>query len=219
MADATVKLGRSLMVAGRIASGKTSLAKVLSHRLGVRRVSFGPVIRGMLPAARSLTRRRLQDHGQRTIEARGADWLLHEVLERCGVPTECEANVVFDGVRHKSMVDEIRSASRMSCLVFVDARPHVRLHRYAARSHADISMEAFNQVCGHRAESELGRIRRMADCRVNNSEDGLVTARIRAEKLLRWYEADASSRASARPVAKAAPACDGRISVHRRRSP
>ena len=220
MAHTAVKLGHSVMVAGRIASGKSSIAGALSRCLGARLVPFGPVIKDMLAAtaARSPIRRRLQDHGQRIIETKGADWLLQEALERRGVPPGCEADVVFDGVRHVSMVSKIRSASRTSCLVFIDAGRHVRLRRYAARGRASIGTAEFNRACSHRAEAELGRIRRMADCRVDNSESRLGTACIGAEKLLRGYDADASSRASAGPAAKAARACGGRVRVRRGRS-
>lgn len=176
-------LGLSVMVSGRIASGKTSLAKRLSDRMAIRRVSFGSVIQGMLPGTRSPTRGRLQDHGQRIMDAYGAGWLLLRALESHGIPLGCGARVIFDGVRHASMVAEIRSVSRASCVLFVDARQDVRLARYMSRG-LDGAPEAFRKADSHRVEAEIGRIRRGADLVIENSDSDLSTACARAEEIL-----------------------------------
>lgn len=175
-------LGLSVMVSGRIASGKTSLAKRLSDRMTIRCVSFGSVVQGMLPGTRSPTRGRLQDHGQHIMDAYGAGWLLLRALESHGIPLGCGARVIFDGVRHASMVDEIRSVSRASCVLFVDARPDVRLARYKSRGRD--RAKAFRKADGHRVEAELGSIRREADFVIENSDSGLSTACARAEEIL-----------------------------------
>lgn len=169
------ELGTSLAVSGRIASGKTSLAERLSDTLGIRRVSFGSAVQSTLPCAPSPTRRQLQDRGQHIMEANGARWLLLRALELHGVAPGRGAGVVFDGVRHESMVSEIRRVSSASCLLFVDAAADVRLGRHMRRQR-DGAAEAFGGIDGHRVEAELGRIRREADICVENSGGSLDSA-------------------------------------------
>ena len=175
-------LDLSVMMSGRIASGKTSLAKRLSDRSGIRLVSFGSAVRGILPVSRDPTRSRLQDCGQRIMEAHGSKWLLRRALKLYGIPLGCGARVIFDGVRHVSMVAEIRRISRVSYVLFVDAGQDVRLARY--RSRGRDGAEAFRKADGHAVEAELGRVRREADLVVENSGNDLGAACAMAEERL-----------------------------------
>lgn len=176
-------LGLSVALSGRIASGKTSLAKMLSDRLGIRRISFGSAVRHMLPASRDPTRGQLQDCGQRIMEAHGPEWLLRRALEQHDITLSCGVRAIFDGVRHVSMVTEIRRISRVSCVLFVDARPDVRLARYMSRSRGG-DAKAFRKADGHRVEAELGRVRREADLVIENSGNDLDATCARAEEVL-----------------------------------
>ena len=175
-------LDLSVMMSGRIASGKTSLAKRLSDRSAIRLVSFGSAVRGMLPVSRDPTRRRLQDCGQRIMEAHGSEWLLRRALKLYGIPLGCGARVIFDGVRHVSMVAEIRRISRISCVLFVDAGQDVRLARY--RSRGRDGAEAFRKADGHRVEAELGSIRHEANFVIENSSNDLDATCAKAEEIL-----------------------------------
>lgn len=176
-------LGLSMIMSGRIASGKTSLAERLSNRRGIRRISFGSAVRHMLPASPDPTRGQLQDCGQRIIDAYGPRWLLRRALKLYGIPLGYGARVIFDGVRHVSMVIEIRRISRVSSVLFVDAKPDVRLARYMSRSRGG-DTEAFRKADGHRVEAELGRVKNDADFLIENSSNDLDATCARAEEVL-----------------------------------
>ena len=97
-------------IAGKIASGKSTFARAIAARLKARRLAFGDYVRsiaesrGMDPSDRRI----LQTLGQ-DLATRDPSAFVSGILSFAGyLPPE---NIVFDGVRHEAIWQEIRAVA------------------------------------------------------------------------------------------------------------
>jgi hypothetical protein len=95
----------ALALAGRIESGKSSVASLLSERLGLPVFSFGAYIRSISPP--DARREDLQAAGARLLEEVGPDGLVAAVLEFGGLDSATPA--IWEGVRHLSVFEALRA--------------------------------------------------------------------------------------------------------------
>lgn len=151
-------------IAGKIASGKSTLAGAVAVRLEARRLGFGDYVRS-IAESRGLDpsdRRVLQSLGQDLV-TKSPSAFVNGVLSFGGyAPPE---NVVFDGVRHWTVWQEIRAlaaqAHGVAYLVFLDMPEDIRRQRLLARG---LRSETADALDGHASEVDLeARLRRAAD--------------------------------------------------------
>jgi dephospho-CoA kinase len=167
-----------LVLVGRIASGKTSVARLIAERLlNVQVVTVSSVLvqladeRGVDTSSRSA----LQGFGLDMIERRP------EVLTRA-IKEQVRSGelLILDGLRSVAVLKLLRSSSdiELRC-VYLDVSTMVRKARYDRRRTSD-SM-TFEAVDGHPVEAQVDAMRAFADEEVDASRPlEEVTSRVMA---------------------------------------
>jgi dephospho-CoA kinase len=142
-------------VAGKIASGKSTLARAVAVRLKARRLGFGDYVRSIaeLRGLDASDRAVLQSLGQDLVAEDPAAFV-HGILSFADyVPGE---SIVFDGVRHRCVWEEIervaRRANNPSVLVFLGIPEELRRRRLVARAFGGETPGAFD---GQPSETDL----------------------------------------------------------------
>jgi dephospho-CoA kinase len=159
-------------IAGRIASGKSTLARALAGRYSFKLISFGNYVR-QEAQARGLDvsdRQVLQDFGQSLVDE-SATSFVHGVFHRAHYqPTD---RVVLDGVRHESVWDEIVAfgSSHRSpvALIFLEMAEEERRRRLTARG---LSLDEALAQDRHKSESDVdARLSSKADIHIDGLQD------------------------------------------------
>lgn len=123
-------------IAGPIASGKSTLARALAQEFSFKLIAFGEYVRHEAQA-RGLDvadRKVLQDLGQSLVDENVRSFV-RGVFERAKI--EAADRVVLDGVRHRSVWDEIvdfaLSRRSIAKLIFLEMPEAERRRRLGAR--------------------------------------------------------------------------------------
>ncbi len=165
-----MKSWEAVAVCGRTYSGKSALVRFLAEFHGFAVVSFGVCIRRQV-ARLGLpeTRRVLQDTGYELFRTMGPAGLLHFALESAEVPDD--GRLVFDGVRDKSILTEIRRLSQKLCVVYVSASEAVRYDRYRLRGEDGLSasLEKLREIDQHPIERGIEELATEADLTLDTS--------------------------------------------------
>jgi dephospho-CoA kinase len=147
-------------VAGRIGSGKTTLASKLANRIGCPRASFGEFVRSVAQARGldSTDRTALQDLGDELI-AEGWTPFVEAVLRHADYSA---GPIVIDGIRHRSAIETLRSELDPTPLVVVavDTSDDVRRERLRDRG---LNSDDVSSADSHANESEVDDVIRAAD--------------------------------------------------------
>jgi dephospho-CoA kinase len=155
-------------IAGKIASGKSTLARALAIRLGARRLGFGDYVRsiaqsrGLDPSDRAV----LQTLGQDLATGDPAAFVSDILTFSNYVPGE---DIIFDGIRHQAVWSEIESvalrANDSAILVFLHMPEELRRLRLAARG---VDRETADASDSHASEIDLeAHLREAADFTVD----------------------------------------------------
>jgi dephospho-CoA kinase len=143
-------------IAGKIASGKSTLARALAARLDANLLGFGDYVRA---TARSrgldhTDRQTLQDIGQQLVTDDPAAFV-------CGILSWVDYKsgrqpIIFDGVRHNAVWEQITEFARRNgdtaILVYLDMPESQRQVRLAARGLDREEASVFDQ---HSSEREI----------------------------------------------------------------
>lgn len=173
---------QAVAIAGRIGSGKTTLASILAGRLNCPMASFGSYVRsvalqwGLDPADRAS----LQDVGEDLIATQGWHSFCRSVLDHGGYVSGA---VVVDGIRHVAAIAAIRElvAPTPCRLVAVSVRDESRADRLRVRG---ITAEAAQAADAHTSESQVHQVIEGAEF-VTHDEDPTEAA----DAVLRWLAA------------------------------
>lgn len=146
--------GVVIALAGRIGSGKTSVAVALAHRLGWPRVGFGDYVRleaakrGLDPGSREV----LQELGERMLRL-DLDAFCGAVLGQA----DCApgSSLIVDGVRHVAVLDALHRLLSPSPvrLIYLAASDEARQLRLAAAGRWEQDVMA--KAEGHSTEADL----------------------------------------------------------------
>jgi hypothetical protein len=119
---------------------------------------------------------------------RGPKGLLEDVI-RFG--RRRSSTFLIDGVRHVSIVTELRRAYGEVVLIFLDVSDTHRYERFRKRHDSDVSISynEFVQMCSHPIEQGIPDLAKIADVVINGNIDfeGVLT------KILNFIEKDPSS--------------------------
>lgn len=145
---------------GQIASGKSTLSKLLADKTGWSRFSFGDYVR---MCAKNIgldanDRETLQDLG--VCLSKRPEPFVRGFLEWTGTPE----NMIIDGIRHFSIFLALKAQVHEPIrLAFVDTPSQTAQDRYSG----DLA-----QARGHAVESDVEALKDHADWVLNNSSEG-----------------------------------------------
>ena len=173
---------RAVAVCGHICSGKSSIVNYLSELYNWDVISFGKYVRHLadtkgLPS----TRETYQILGQQLINELGAQQFLYNTIQ---FNQPISTIHLYDGVRHMSVLAELRLAYRSTLVIYLDVSDSVRYARFKTRAaDGDPSMfyDEFLQLSKRPVEQENSRISRVADLHIDASSSfSAITTEIKA---------------------------------------
>jgi adenylate kinase family enzyme len=164
-----------IVVMGAIASGKSTVASLLSDKLGWPTFSFGAYVREQA-LERGITPQRyeLEALGSALINERGYDGFLGDVLA-----SRSSATFILEGVRHPRMLRAVRERYPSVLSFFLDLSTDVRYKRWRLReampedSAARSKFDSFRQA---QVERFVSSLRQAADHVVDADRPAPVVA-------------------------------------------
>jgi dephospho-CoA kinase len=153
-------------ISGKMGSGKTTLAKLLSSTYDIPIVSFGDYVRSEAKK-RDLVESRilLQELGQSMLEKDAVAFCKNVLYSKWDGKT----SLIVDGIRHRSVYEIIWQlvAPRKFILIYVASIDSIRLKR--------LNISSFNNIDNHATEIEITNyLESISDIKINNN-DGLFS--------------------------------------------
>lgn len=179
----------AVVISGRIASGKSTVATYIASEFNLKTVSFGEYVRAISRQTGKLeTRQSLQQLGDRLISTLGTSGLLQATLKHSDI--QPNDSVVFDGVRHSEILDGIRRSSRNCLAVFLDASLKERHRRYNARLHSPITINEFLVFDEHPVEVSIAALIENCDVTIDAARPAAEIQGILRNRLLPFFLPD-----------------------------
>lgn len=149
----------SIIFIGMTCSGKSTLATELSNVISFKKASFGGYLFSYAKENGIDTKKdSLQIIGQNFIE-NDYKQFLSAVLE-FSTPGE---NVIFEGVRHIVIAEEIKRLGKKTIFFFIDTPFEIRFERFNLRETEKITVEQFLELDNHPVEKEIEILKKSCD--------------------------------------------------------
>lgn len=166
-----MKIKTIITISGRISSGKSYAAELLHNKLGFPVASFGGYLKYYceqknLPA----DRKSLQDVGEKLIEKYPRQFIVDVISHFIGNSDE----IILEGVRHKSIFDEIKNITEKHLSIFIDANLQTRYDRYHKRNKDLDNVKTFEQFMifdNHSVELEIEELKSHCNIIVDSTKD------------------------------------------------
>lgn len=161
-------LGKTIIIIGEIGSGKTTIAKHISKKLGYTYIGFGEYLKSRFKKTPS--RQELQDFGNSLINESPSLFLKNVIAHT----TSHTDRILFDGVRHLTVFNEINLMSASCASIYMEATYEQRLYRYFHRSKEMDMMKyqsIFEKASGHDVEQETKLLRSKCDAVIISSDN------------------------------------------------
>lgn len=161
------RIENSIILIGKTCSGKSTLANQLCKTIPFKKASFGGYLFNYAQENQLDTRKdNLQVIGHNFITADYKSFL-QDVLDF----SNPGINVVFEGVRHLVIHDEIKSISSKTISFFIDTAFDVRFDRFNLREFQKITKEEFLDLDNHPVESEIELLGKSCDVVLDGCEN------------------------------------------------
>jgi shikimate kinase len=162
-----ISIANSIIFIGMTCSGKSTLANELSKVIPFKKASFGGYLFNYAQQHNLDSRKdSLQVIGQDFIETDYKAFLA-EVLA-FSQPGE---NVIFEGVRHIVIQNEIKNISDKTLTFFIDTPFDLRYKRFNQRESDKINEEHFLSMDNHLVEREIILLKRSCDFILDGRKD------------------------------------------------
>jgi dephospho-CoA kinase len=159
----------SILVSGKIGSGKSHVSNYLTNQFHIPVVSFGRMI-----AAQStlrgfaITRKNLQNFGYEMFTSLGPRLLVEEAIKLQKLQNTDA--LIFDGVRHELVLFEIKKMSRHVMTIFLKADQSTRYNRYRSKyDEKELSLIDFMEIDEHPIEKGIDNLEKYADVIIDAS--------------------------------------------------
>jgi adenylate kinase family enzyme len=158
------KIGLSIIIIGKMRSGKSTLADDFSKWLNIPKISFGRYLREYIKSTNlDPARTDLQDLGDRLINENALDFLDNVIISN----NHSGDKVIFEGVRHQIIFNGIKERSLNTLSIYLDVSDDVRLSRFLESDNAiDVSKKnqtGFDELSSHPVEKEIGDLKDKCD--------------------------------------------------------
>jgi cytidylate kinase len=145
----------SIIIIGRICSGKTTYSKEIAKFLDIRTKSFGAYLKYYCELnGIAVNRENLQKIGEEYIKTQPKIFL-EKVLS---FEDDGSDIIIIEGVRHKIIFDELLQLSENIFPIFIDADQQTRYQRYINRNKESdiiVSLKQFLAIDNHPVEMEI----------------------------------------------------------------
>lgn len=162
---------KSVIVIGKICSGKSTLANFISEKYNLPIISFGGYIKSYCAKNNlSTDRKNLQDVGESFINTDHKKFLKDAIL----FSAKDKQEIAFEGVRHKVILTEIKETSSQAIFIFVKADIETRYKRYVERKRDSDELNTFEQFKesdSHSVEKEIDELEELCDYVIDSAED------------------------------------------------
>lgn len=160
----------SIVIIGKICSGKSTLAKFISEKYNLPIISFGGYIKSYCIENKLNTdRKNLQDIGENFINTDHKKFLNDAII----FSAKEKKDLVFEGVRHKVILDEIMEISKKTIFIFVNADLDIRYKRYVSRERDSDTLnthEQFKESDCHSVEKGIDELEKLCDYIIDSAE-------------------------------------------------
>lgn len=144
----------AIVICGQIGSGKSTVSSCVASSMSIKVVSFGNYVRQMAHlSGRPDSRKYLQDLGDSLYQQIGAAGLLEGALGVAAVNDE--DSVVFDGVRHEKVLEEIRRRAGQTIATYLAVGQEERFRRHRSRFSGGMTLEEFQAIDRHAVETGI----------------------------------------------------------------
>lgn len=151
-------------ITGRIHSGKSTLAKLLSNDLGIPIVSFGGYL-AQFSAKNNLptNRESLQNLGNRRINE-NVELFVKDVL----ASAENVDVIIVEGIRHNLVFNSLKDIYINSFFIFLDVSFEDRYKRYRSSKdeNKNLTIQDFEKLDNHSVEQEIDSLMDLCDERL-----------------------------------------------------
>ncbi len=158
-----------ISISGKICSGKSYVADIISKQYGFPIASFGGYLKqycktNNLPFSRGA----LQSLGENFIKENPQQFLI-DVLNFYKNEKEI---IILEGIRHKVILQLIKKDNKNSISIFIDADKRTRYSRYKKRdSSKHITFNQFIAFDDHPVENEINSLKEYCDLTLNTTKD------------------------------------------------
>ena len=143
-------------VAGKICSGKSTLAKKIAEHTGYPLISFGGILKDhLVKSDLPVTRESLQHIGQGLIDQLGYDGFLQWSIVH-SPQIQWDKSLVVDGLRHGAIYSRLVERFPHSVLVYCVCDQETRLARLMARD--QISEDEARRIFSHETEQYVSEL-------------------------------------------------------------
>ena len=156
----------SILVIGKINAGKTSLVKKISGYYRMPITSFGGMIKNLIQIENP-TRLELQNFGYRKFITEGVRKILNDAINYSN--NYNAKSIIFDGVRHHTVLEEIRKISQKTLVIFLNLDKKTRYERYREYSEPNITFAEFQKIDERLIEKGIEGMKQFSDVVIDSS--------------------------------------------------
>jgi len=160
----------TVLICGKIGSGKTSLINFLSNQFNLHIVSFGSMIKKKTSEKQiEPIRKNLQNLGYEMFTTLGAGKLVEEAINYSEVSNNYK--IIFDGVRHEDVLSEIKKISNHLFLIYLNVNEDLRFSRFKIHNELpSLSPQEFQEIDNHPIELGIDKLKKYADFVIDSSQ-------------------------------------------------
>lgn len=150
-----------IALAGKIGSGKSTIAKGLSKYLAYPIISFGEIIKKYSEKSGTTNNREsLQSLGQSLIEKFGADGFIDWTIKNSS-GCNWDAPLIIDGFRHLLAYQRFNQLFPNNKLIYCYCSPDDQITRIVQRD--NITKKEAQKIISHATENDIGELEQFAD--------------------------------------------------------
>lgn len=171
-----------IYVAGKICSGKSTLAKRIAEHMGYPLISFGGILKNhLVKSDLPITREGLQRIGQELIDQLGYEGFVQWLIEHSS-EIQWDGPFIVDGLRHGVIYNHLVDKFPRSFLVYCVCDPKTQLARLMARD--QINGKEARRILSHETEQYVSELESQANL-VFRPEDSLEDFLARLDALIK----------------------------------
>jgi len=166
-----MKVNLIITLSGRICSGKSFAADLVSKKFGYPVASFGKYLKYYCKSNNfPMDRNTLQEVGENFVKEKPKEFLFNVI----NYFKDNSDSIIIEGVRHNRILKEINHLANKTITIFMEADQKSRYDRYMKRenySEDNKSLKQFMDLDNHLVEQEIDSLKHKCNLVLNSTED------------------------------------------------